>query len=319
MRRASRPRFLWLGLLGLGLLSAPHVLGDYHRYILTEILMWGLFALGFDIIFGKTGLLNFGMSSFFGLGGYGLVWAVHHFGANIWLGLLAAMVLTMAFSCLLGMLVTRFGSHYFVVFSIIASTILFLLAMNQRWLTGADEGINIRLKKVPMIFADLSLNDPLVKYYLVLGITALAFWAILRFFDSPVGRAIESIKHNEKRAEMLGYDTRVLKLIAFTLSGTVAGLAGGLYPVLNSNANAGLFFWLLSGNAILWTVVGGAGTLWGCFLGTSILVLVEDTLSSWMVDLYPILIGVLLILVIILAPKGILGSLQDHLRKKSGH
>lgn len=313
----SSRRFIWLGLLGLGLLIAPHALGDYHRYLLTEILMWGLFALGFDIIFGKTGLLNFGMSAFFGLGGYALVWAVHYLGANIWLGLLAALVLTTLFSIVLGLLVTRFNSHYFVVFSIIISTIFFLLAMNMRWLTGADEGINIRLRKLPLVFTDLPLNNPYVKYYLILAITVAAFWMVWRFFNSPVGRAIESIKQNEQRAEMIGYNTKFLKLVAFTLSGAVAGLAGGLYPVLNSNANAGLFFWLLSGSAILWTVVGGAGTLWGCFVGALILVVAEDLLSSWLVDIYPILVGLILILVIILAPKGILGSIRDVSRRRA--
>jgi branched-chain amino acid transport system permease protein len=225
----------------------------------------------------------------------------------------------MIFSYLLGLIVTRFSSHYFVVFSIITSTILFLLAMNLRWLTGADEGINIKMKGAPLLFGELSLNNPVFKYYIILGITAGVFGLILCFFKSPLGRAIEAVKQNEERTEMIGYDTKALKLIAFTLSGTVAGLAGGIYPVLNSNANAGLFFWLLSGNAILWTVVGGTGTLWGCFLGTAILVYAEDIFSSWMVNFYPILVGVLLILIILLAPKGILGSLQDYFRERKGN
>jgi branched-chain amino acid transport system permease protein len=304
-------RISWLILVGLAicLLVAPHVLDKYPRYILTEILIWGLFALGFDIIFGKTGLLNFGMSSFFGVGAYGFVYAVKYVYPSIWLGILSGILFSFVFSVLVGWIVTRFSSHYFVVFTIVISMILFLLAMNLRSVTGADEGINIRLPDLQILFWQFSLRSPITKYYLVLGVTAVAFLAVWLFFDSPVGRAVVAIRENEARAQMIGYNTSFLKLVAYTLSGTVAGLAGALYPLLNSTTSAELFFWILSGKAVLWTVVGGAGTLWGPFLGAALLVTAEDAFSSWLVDFYPILVGILLIVIILLAPKGVLGTL----------
>jgi branched-chain amino acid transport system permease protein len=304
-------RIGWLIVLGVGicLLVAPHVLDRYPRYILTEVIIWGLFALGFDIIFGKTGLLNFGMSSFFGMGAYGFVFAVKYVYPSVWLGILSGMAFALVFSVVVGWIVTRFSSHYFVVFTIVISMILFFLAMNLRSITGADEGINIRLPALQVFAWEFSLRSPITKYYLILGVAAVAFLLVWLFFDSPVGRAVVAIRENEARAQMIGYDTAYLKLVAFTLSGTVAGLAGALYPLLNSTTSAELFFWILSGKAVLWTVVGGAGTLWGPFLGAALLVTGEDALSSWLVDFYPILVGILLIAIILLAPKGVLGTL----------
>lgn len=318
--RLAREGGRWIGLAVLAavFLAAPHFLQPYWRGILTEVLMWGLFALGFDIIFGKTGLLNFGMSAFIGMGSYGYALAVQHLGVGLWSGLLAALLVSLVFSYLVGLLVTRFGSHYFVVFTIIISMILFFLAMNLRGLTGGDMGIILRLREFQLGPWSFSLRNAVAKYYLVLGVVAAAFYLVLRFFDSPLGRAIVAVKENELRTEVIGYDTKQLKLISFTLSGVVAGLAGGLYPVINNSTNAELFFWFFSGKAVLWTVVGGAGTLWGPFLGAGIMVYLEDVLSSWLVDYYPIMVGVLLIVIILLAPKGILGSLQQWLRHQAG-
>jgi len=281
----------------------------YPRYVLTEVIMWGLFALGFDIIFGKAGLLHFGMSSFFALGSYGFVYAVKYVYPSVWLGLASGMMVAFVFAVASGWIVTRFSSHYFVVFTIVISMILFLLAMNLRVITGADEGINIRLPDLGIIGWNFSLRSPFTKYYLILGVAAVAFLGVRRFFDSPLGRAVVAVRENEERARMIGYNTAYLRLVAYTLSGTVAGLAGALYPILNSSTNAELFFWILSGKAVLWTVVGGVGTLWGAFLGAALLVTAEDVFSSWLVNFYPILVGILLIAIIQLAPKGILGTL----------
>ena len=150
----------------------------------------------------------------------------------------------------------------------------------------------------------------------LLGVVALAYYMIARFFNSPLGRAIEAVKENEERIEVIGYDAKKLKLTAFILSGSVAGLAGGLYTLINSSTNAELFFWIFSGKAVLWTVVGGIGTLWGSMLGAGIMIYLEDVLSSWLVDYYPILVGLLLIVLILLAPKGIIGSIQNQLAKR---
>jgi branched-chain amino acid transport system permease protein len=192
MNMPARPglRLLWGGLGAAALLAAPHLLDNYPRFVLTEVLMWGLFALGFDVIFGKAGLLNFGMSTFFGLGAYGFAWTAHSLKLGPWAGLAAGALLAALLAFLIGLLITRYAGHYFVVFTIVLSMIAFLLAMNLRWLTGADEGITLRLDPLAVGPWEFSLKSSFTKYYLVLGVAALGFGLVWKFFTSPLGRAI---------------------------------------------------------------------------------------------------------------------------------
>jgi branched-chain amino acid transport system permease protein len=315
---ASKRKIVLPLLLLAALIILPVFLPAFQRYIMTEVLVWGLYALGFDIIFGCTGLLNFGMSSFFGMGTYGFVLAVAKLGLGFWPSFLIGVLTAMVFAFCTGLVMTRFKSHYFVVFTIVLSMMLFLLAMNLRRLTGGDEGYTITVPAVPLGVFDLSLAHPLARYYLILFFAAGAFLLVRRIFQAPLGRAIVAIKENEDRAKMIGYNTPFLKLVSFTLSGTVSGLAGILYVILNGSTNVGVFFWILSGKAVIWTVVGGLGTLWGPFVGAGVLVFFEDILSSWMVKIYPILIGLILISVILLAPQGIVGTLQERWGQHKG-
>jgi branched-chain amino acid transport system permease protein len=304
------------GLLAL-LVVLPILLPEYPRYMMSEVLVWGLLALGFDIIFGWTGLLNFGMSSFFGMGSFGFMLSIVKLGWGFWPSLFIGILTSMVFSILVGLLVTRFKSHYFVVFTIIISMVLFYLAMNLRSFTGGDEGYTI--SSIPPIsfgVLKISLDRTLAKYYVIFVIAGVTFFLVRQIFQAPLGLAIVAVKENEERAKIVGYNTTFLKLVSFTLSGTVAGLAGVLYVILNGSTNAEVFFWILSGKAVLWTVVGGLGTLWGPFVGAAILVYAEDLLSTWLVNIYPILVGLILIIVILLVPKGVIGYFQARRQAK---
>ncbi|RKY02958.1 MAG: hypothetical protein DRP55_02110 [Spirochaetes bacterium] len=312
----KRNNLIFFSIIFLALIILPNFLGYYQRYIIIEMLIWGLYALGFDIILGYTGLLNFGMSSFFGIGTYGITLSVLRLHANLWLAIAITILACIIFSLVYGFLVTRFCSHYFVVFTIVVSMILFFVAMNLRSITGGDEGLTFPVPPLTLGFVTLNLKNITVKYYFVLLICMLVLYLVWRFFESPYGKAIVAVRENEDRARALGYNTAQLKLVSFTLSGTVAGIAGGLYALHIGFTSAPIFFWLLSGKAVMWTVVGGAGTLIGSFLGAGILVYAEDLISSWNADIYPIIVGLILIIVIMLAPKGIMGALK-RLKKAS--
>jgi branched-chain amino acid transport system permease protein len=308
----------WLGLITL-LIVVPIFLPQYTRYVMTEVLIWGLLALGFDIIFGCTGLLNFGMSSFFGFGSYGFMLSIVKLGWGFWPSFFMGILISMIFALIIGLVVTRFKSHYFVVFTIIISMIIFYLAMTLRSFTGADEGYTI-LSAPPISLGVLTLKlvHPLAKYYVILVFVGVSFFVVRKIFQAPLGRAIMAIRDNEERAKMLGYNTTFLKLVSFTLSGTVGGLAGSLYVILNGSTSAEVFFWVISGKAVLWAVVGGVGTLWGPFVGALVLVFGEDLLSTWLVKVYPMLVGLILITVILVAPKGIVGYFQTRWQAKEG-
>ena len=298
------------------LILLPYFLAPFYKQLLTEILIFGLFSLGFEIIFGFTGLLNFGTSVFFGLGGYLTLLPILHWNAGIWTALLVTILVCVGFSFVYGLAISRFRSHYFVAFTIVISMVFFYIAMAERPLTGSDEGLTIRVPPVELGFIRLGFNHPMVKYYFVLGVCGLVFLLVQKFFRTPYGKAIVAVRENEDRARLLGYNTRNLKVASFTLSGAVSGLAGALYVLHLGFSSAHSFFWLWTARSVWWTIIGGVGTLYGAFVGPGVLVFFEDLVSTWSPDLYLIVMGILMILVIILAPQGIVGSIQSLLAKR---
>jgi len=298
------------------LVVVPNFLPPYYQELLIEVLVFGLYCLGFDIIFGFAGLLNFGMSVFFGLGGYLVLWSVVHLGTGVVPALLITLAVAALFSGCYALLVSRFKSHYFVAFTIVISMIFFYMAMAMRPITGADEGLTFKVPDLELGFAKVDFYDPISKYYFIFTICVVVFFLVWKFFRTPYGRAVIAVRENENRARMLGYNTNRLKIAAFTLSGVVSSLGGALYVIHLGFNSAHSFFWVWTARVVWWTIIGGVGTLYGAFIGPGVLVFFEDAISSWNADLYLIIMGIIMILVIILAPQGIVGTVQNVMAKR---
>jgi branched-chain amino acid transport system permease protein len=160
------------------------------------------------------------------------------------------------------------------------------------------------------------LYDPVSKYYFIFVICIVVFLLVRKFFRTPYGRAVIAVRENETRARMLGYNTNQLKVTAFTISGVVSSLGGALYVLHLGFDSAHSFFWVWTARVVWWTIIGGVGTLYGAFVGPGVLVFFEDVISSWNADLYLIIMGVMMIVVIILAPQGIVGTVQNVISKR---
>jgi branched-chain amino acid transport system permease protein len=304
-RRWLRPALLAAGVILL--LALPQLVTRSQRSLLTEILVWALFAVSFDVLYGYTGLLSFGHSAFFGVGAYCLSLSVIHWGVPVPLAFLIGAAGAALFTCLVAAVAVRLTGHYFVVITIVVSLVLFFAAMGMRSITGGDDGLNFpRLR----LFGDLSFSDATVRYYTVLVVVSALFLLTWRIVDSPLGLAWKAVRDNEARARLLGYNAERLKFAAYVLSGTLAGIAGGLYAVINSYTTVEFLHWTLSGDPVMWTIVGGAGTLAGPVLGTLLLVFLRDFLSTVLIHVYPILVGAILIVSITFFPKGIVGSVR---------
>ncbi len=312
----SKTKYTLISIIILFMVTIPNLLPPYYKDLLVEVLIFGLFSLGFDIIFGFAGLLNFGTSVFFGLGGYTVLLSVVHWHVGIWVALILTIMVSAFFSFIYGLLVTRFKSHYFVAFTIVVSMIFFYLAMANSSITGADEGLTFNVPNLNFGFFTLHFKNIFVKYYFVLAFCGLIFFLIWKFFQTPYGKAIIAIKENENRAKMIGYNTRTIKLVAFTISGVVSCMGGALYVLHLGFISAHSFFWLWTARSVWWTIIGGVGTLIGAFVGPAVLVFIEDVLSSWSTSFYLIIMGVIMILVIMLAPEGIIGSIRKVIIKK---
>ncbi len=310
-RRWLRYVLLLTGIVLLVLI--PHLVTRAQRSLLTEILVWALFAVSFDVLYGYTGLLSFGHSAFFGMGAYCLSLAVIHWHAPMPLALLLAAAGACLFTCLVASLSVRLSGHYFVVITIVVSLVLYFAAMGLRDITGGDDGLNFRRLH---LFGDLTLRSPMVRYYTVLVVVAAMYLLTRRIVNSPLGIAWKAVRDNEARARLLGYNPEWLKFTAYVLSGTLAGIAGGLYALINSYTTVEFLHWSLSGDPVMWAIVGGAGTLAGPVLGALLLTFLRDFLSTILIHVYPILVGCILIGSIIFFPKGIIGSLRTWQRAR---
>ncbi len=300
-------RLVFASILAL-LVFVPPFLGTYYKVLLTEIMIWGLFALSFDIIYGYTGMLSFGHALFFGVGAYSVAISVTRWNVNLWQAILFAMFVAMVFAWVVGFLSIRVIGAYFVIITIIFSLVFFFLSLSWKWLTGGEDGLSFSPPLISLGLIDLSFTHPLNSYYFVLTFVVASYLTCRKVINSPLGKVFEIIRENEDRARLIGYKVERFKLISFIIAGIFAGLSGALFAITSRFANVEFLYWTISGDAVVWTVIGGAGTLIGPMLGTGLMIIFTDYISSWFKN-YPMLVGGLLILVILTSPKGIMGFL----------
>lgn len=296
-----------------GLLWIPMSLDDYQTVLMAEIMIWGLFAMGFDLIYGYVGMLSFGQSIFFGAGAYAVPFALIVAKTNLWAALGLAVTVAAVAAAVMGLLIVRASHHYFMILTVIFSLIVSLVLQSGhwRWLTGGYGGRSFSIPSLPVgPLGEVNLvNNPLANYYFTLVLVGSSFLLCRRLLASPLGKVFISIRENEERARLIGYNVERYKLIAFVIAGAVSGLAGGLYAITFRYTNLVFFHWTTSGDVIVSTVIGGAGTLMGPYIGTGFLIIFKDYVSSW-IENANILIGVVLVLMVRMAPLGIVGILR---------
>jgi branched-chain amino acid transport system permease protein len=302
----GRRRALLAGLLVLlALVVLPAGLSRFGRFFGAEIFTWALYAMGFNVCFGMAGMLSFGHAAFFAFGAYGATFVVLHLARDPWLALAGAVVAAAVLAALVGFFAVRVVSHSFVIITITFSLVLLLLAHSQKEITGGDDGIVFPALTL-LGAGGPSLATPLVGYYMALAILVAAYVGLRRLWRSPLGLVFLALRDNERRAMLIGYEVRHYKWLAFVLSGAVAGLAGGLYAITHAQVNAQLFDVTVSVDAIIWTLIGGAGSIAGPAVGAALVLVFTHVVSGWMVYTQ-IPVGILLILIVLFFPHGVAG------------
>lgn len=291
------------------LYAVPFFADLFYQTFLTEILVWVLFAISFDLIFGYTGLLSFGQALFFGLGGYAVAISILKLHAGTGTGLLLSVAVPAAFAAFVGWFSVRLAGIHFVIITIIFALIGSTVGETWTGLTGGADGLVFQVAPLDLGFARVDLMDIRSTYYFVLAIVALGFLFLRRLVRSPLGKAFVAIRENEDRARLIGYDVRLCKLVSFVIAGGLSGLAGGLYSLSLKYASATFLHWSVSGHAVVYTIVGGGGTLLGPVLGAGLIM----SLEHWLVDVLQaadLVVGAVLVSTLLLAPRGILGFLR---------
>jgi len=286
----------------------------FYQTFLTELFVWILFAISFDLIFGYTGLLSFGQALFFGLGSYTVTILIRKFGLNTELSLLLSIVIPILFAWFVGYFSVRLTGIHFVIITIIFAIIGNVIGDTWTSLTGGADGLTFSPPPFRLGFFQINLMDIKGNYYFVLTIVAISFLFLRRMIQSPLGKVFISIRENDERARLIGYNVQRYKLIAFMIAGGLSGLAGGLYSLTLKYASAGYLHWSVSGHAVVYTIVGGMGTLIGPALGAGIVMSLEHYLINFL-QATDLGVGIALVFMVLVAPKGLVGLIQSRLKR----
>jgi branched-chain amino acid transport system permease protein len=302
-------RTLLILTLGL-LLLAPLAI---YPVFLMKILCFALFACAFNLLLGFTGLLSFGHAAFFGGAAYVTGHALSVWGLPFELGILCGTGAAVILGAIVGKVAIRRQGIYFAMVTLALAQLIYFLCL-QAPFTGGENG----QQGIPRGFAlgFLDLNNNMILYYVVLVIFAAGFGLVYRVVNSPFGQVLKAVRENEPRAISLGYDTDRVKLTAFILSAGLAGLAGSTKAVVFQLASLTDVHWHMSGEVVLMTLLGGLGTLAGPVVGATVVVALQNTLSSGPLNAYvPVVLGTIFVICVLAFRRGIVGEIRALIKR----
>ena len=282
-----------------------------YPYFVMQALCFALFACAFNLLIGYGGLLSFGHAMFLGTAGYVTAHALKVWGVSPELGIVLGVIAAGALSVVTGLIAIRRQGIYFAMVTLALSQLLFFVYL-QTPFTHGEDGI----QGIPqgMMFGILDLSKPITLYYVVLVIFLLAFLLIYRAINSPFGEVLKSIRENEQRAISLGYKTDQYKLLAFILSGTLAGLAGAVKVFVAQNASLVDVHWTLSGEVVLMTLVGGLGTVFGPVVGAFVIIAMQQYLAGfgqWVT----VIQGAIFVICVLTFRRGVIGEIAHFFKR----
>lgn len=291
----------------LVLLVFPFVMP--YDALAVNILIFGLYAVGFNLLFGYTGLLSFGHAAFFGVGSYITGIAIVHFNVPWLLAIAIGTCAAALVGVVIGYLAIRTRGIYFSMVTLALGQIVYFIFYKAEHWTGGENGLRgIRVEPFTLLGWQIDFVNPVTKYYVILLFVAAALWLVSRLLHSPFGAVIESIRENEKRSAACGYDVAKSKLLIFVISAAICGLAGTLRALHLSIVPIDSLHYLQSGQAVMMCLLGGMGTFFGPFLGAGIFLYLEDVVTA-MTSHWMAVVGVLFMLLVLFFPRGIWGSL----------
>jgi branched-chain amino acid transport system permease protein len=282
------------------------LVSDYPRTLVAEIYLFAIVAMSLDLLLGYTGLLSMGHAAFFGLGAYAVIILATFFHLEAWLGVLAGVILAAACAAVIGYFCVRTSGVTLLMLTLAFSQLIYSIAIKWRDVTGGSDGIGVADR--PGFFG-FDLSNTLVMYYMTLFFFVLSYWGLARLIGSPLGHTFIGIRENEQRMLAIGYATPRYKLLAFTISGMVAGFAGGLYAIFNGFISPDAVQFSASGDILIMVMLGGTGTLIGPIIGSSIFLLMKNLVSSYSSH-WMLIIGAVFIACVLYFPGGIWGTVR---------
>lgn len=281
----------------------------------VNILIYGLYALGFNLLFGYLGLLSFGHAALFGTGAYLCGIAIVHFAlpwyAAIAIGVLGGALMAAA----IGALAIRTRGIYFAMVTMALSQCVYYLFYQAVDWTGGENGLRgINVRDINIFGLKFDFINPMTRYYVVAAFVIMAFFVLSRILASPFGAVIEAVRENEARARASGYNVMLTRLVTFILSGAFCGLAGALAALHLSIVPIEIMHYETSGMAVMMSLLGGMGTFFGPFVGAAVYLLLENLVSLWTVH-WQLIVGAVFVICVLFFPAGIWGTILKRMKQ----
>jgi branched-chain amino acid transport system permease protein len=314
MPRSSGPAMLWsMGVIVL--VTLPLILPPYYVGLVVKMMVFALFAMSLDLLLGYAGMPSLGHAAYFGMAAYTTGLLALKAGSSVWFALPAGIAMAALTSIVFGLLALRTRGSYFLMITLALSQVLWGIAFGWRSLTGGDDG----LPEVPRPNLSLpwSMSDNTPFYYFVLLFFVVGTLLLVRIVASPFGYVLRGIRESETRMLVLGYDVWRYKLVAFVVAAAFAGLAGCLDVYFNRFVSPDYVHVVRSAEVLLMVILGGAGTLIGPAVGATLIVLLENLISTY-TERWVTVLGIIYVLVALLAPNGIAGLIASLRRQRGG-
>ena len=307
--RAVRDEMIAFGLMTALLLIVP--LTGVYPFFVMQALCFALLACAFNLLIGYGGLLSFGHAMFLGTAGYCTAHALKVWALPPELGILVGVAAATGLGVITGLVAIRRQGIYFAMITLALSQLLYFIYLQVPFTHGEDG-----IQGVPqgLMFGFLKLSDQTTLYYTILAVFLLAFLLIFRIINSPFGEVLKSIRENEPRAISLGYKTDQYKLVAYILSGGLAGLAGAMKIFVAQNASLTDVHWSMSGEVVLMTLVGGLGTIFGPVVGAFVIIAMQQYLAQfgqWVT----VIQGGIFVICVLTFRRGVIGELAHYFKR----
>ena len=301
-------------LLLLALATTPLGLArvGLYQYLALEVMVWMLFALGYNLMLGTTGLPSFGHGAFFGVGAYAFGLLQQRVLANLWFDLAGAVLVTAALAALVAACIAHKRGIYFALLTIAFGQVFWFVAIKWHSVTGGEDGLlNIVRPVAPLGVASVDLRGNEALFYFCFGIFAIAVIGLWRLVHSPFGRVLAAIRQNELRAAFIGYNVWLYKWASITVASAVAGLAGALFALAQQSAYPNVMSLHSSGFVVMMVLIGGGlVSFWGPVIGAVFFILARDVLGAT-TETWLLWYGLLFMVMVLAKPEGIAGLWQS--------